>query len=108
IGINPFVSMAGGLPMPDPMRRVREAQARGMRLLVVDPRRTETAAAADLHLQPRPGEDIAIVSGMLRVILTEGLADEDFCAAHVDGVASLAQAVDPFAPDHVAARADID
>ena len=108
IGINPFVSMAGGLPMPDPMRRVREAQARGMRLLVVDPRRTETAAAADLHLQPRPGEDIAIVSGMLRVILTEGLADEDFCAAHVDGVASLAQAVDPFTPDHVAARADID
>jgi anaerobic selenocysteine-containing dehydrogenase len=108
IGINPFVSMAGGLPMPDPMRRVREAQARGMRLLVVDPRRTETASAADLHLQPRPGEDIAIVSGMLRVILTEGLADDDFCTTHVDGVASLAEAVAPFTPDHVAARAGID
>ena len=108
IGINPFVSMAGGLPMPDPMRRVHEARARGMRLLVVDPRRTETAAAADLHLQPRPGEDIAIVAGMLRVILTEGLADDGFCTTHVAGLASLADAVAAFTPDHVAARADID
>ena len=108
IGINPFVSMAGGLPMPDPVRRVREAQARGLRLLVVDPRRTETAAAAEGHLQPRPGEDIAIVAGILRVILTEGLADESFCRAHVDGVASLAEAVAPFTPDHVAERAGID
>ncbi|MEO5840643.1 MAG: molybdopterin-dependent oxidoreductase [Acidimicrobiales bacterium] len=108
IGINPFVSMAGGLPMPDPVRRVREAQARGMRLLVVDPRRTETAAAAYLHLQPRPGEDIAIVAGILRVILTEGLADDDFCTAHVDGMVALEQAVAAFTPEHVAARADID
>src|SRR4029453_14093523 len=104
IGINPFVSMAGGLPMPDPMRRVHEARARGMRLLVVDPRRTETAAAADLHLHPRPGEDIAIVAGMLRVILTEGLADDGFCSAHVSGIASLGDAVAPFTPDPVAPR----
>lgn len=108
IGINPFVTMAGGVPTADPMRSVRDARDRGMRLLVVDPRRTETAAAADIHLQPVPGEDIAIVAGILRVILTEGLHDEAFVAQHVAGLDELRAGVEAFTPDQVARRAGID
>ena len=51
-----------------------------MRVIVIDPRRTETARRATLHLQPRPGEDVALVAAMLRVILTERLYDTAFCS----------------------------
>jgi anaerobic selenocysteine-containing dehydrogenase len=107
IGGNPFVALSGGIPNPDPVRRVREARARGLRLLVIDPRRSETAAAADLHLQPLPGEDIAIVSCLLHVIIAERLYDEQFVTEHVHGFASLCAAVAPFTPELVAARAGI-
>ncbi len=107
IGVNPFVSVAGGVPMSDPVRSVREARAKGMRLLVIDPRRSETAAAADQHLQPVPGEDIALVASLLHVILRDGLHDTGFCADHVAGVDALRAAVAPFAPEAVAARADV-
>jgi anaerobic selenocysteine-containing dehydrogenase len=96
IGVNPFVSVAGGVPMSDPIRSVREAQAKGMRLLVIDPRRSETAAAADQHLQPVPGEDIALVAALLHVILRDGLHDRAFCDAHVAGVDALRTATAPF------------
>jgi anaerobic selenocysteine-containing dehydrogenase len=107
IGGNPFVALSGGIPNPDPVRRVREARARGMRLLVIDPRRSETAAAADLHLQPVPGEDIAIVAGLLHVIIRDGLHDAAFVAVHVQGFEALEAAVAPFTPELVASRADI-
>lgn len=107
IGGNPFVALSGGIPNPDPVRRVREARARGLQLLVIDPRRTETAAAADLHLQPVPGEDIAIVAAILHVILREGWHDAAFVDAHVAGVDELRTALAPFTPEHAAARAGI-
>jgi anaerobic selenocysteine-containing dehydrogenase len=107
IGGNPFVALSGGIPNPDPVRRAREARARGMQLLVIDPRRTETAAAADLHLQPVPGEDIAIVAALLHVILREGWQDAAFVAAHVAGVDELRSALAPFTPEHAAERAGL-
>jgi anaerobic selenocysteine-containing dehydrogenase len=107
IGGNPFVALSGGIPNPDPVRRVREARARGMQLLVIDPRRTETAAAADLHLQCLPGEDIAIVAGLLHVILRDGLHDDDFTDRWVAGLDRLRAALAPFTPEHVAARAGL-
>jgi anaerobic selenocysteine-containing dehydrogenase len=107
IGGNPFVALSGGIPNPDPVRRVREARARGFELLVIDPRRTETAAAADLHLQPLPGEDIAIVAGLLHVLLRDELYDSAFVADHVEGLDALRGAVAPFTPEHVATRAGI-
>jgi len=56
---------------------------------VVDPRRTETARAATLHLQIAPGTDIALFNGMLRAMLKEGWCDEDYIRVHTEGFDSL-------------------
>jgi anaerobic selenocysteine-containing dehydrogenase len=62
IGANPLVAISGGLPNANPRRWLHHARRRGFRLIVVDPRQTETASQADVHLQVRPGNDIAIVA----------------------------------------------
>jgi anaerobic selenocysteine-containing dehydrogenase len=107
VGTNPFVTLAGGLPSTDPMRSVRDARRAGMKLLVIDPRRTETAAAADQHLQPRPGEDIAILACLLNVIISEQRHDAAFVEQHVRGFDELRRAVQPYAPEVVAPRAGV-
>src|SRR5262249_10125716 len=106
-GLNPLVSHLG-FASSSPLQWLRERKAEGMKLIVVDPRRTETAHHADIHLQLRPGEDVAVLAGVLHVILAEELEDADFVAAHTSGVDALRDAVAPFTPDVVARRADID
>lgn len=110
LGNNPLVSLSiqAGLPSGNPALQMKEAKERGLKLIVVDPRRTETARHATLFLQPRPGEDAAVLAGMLRIVLAEGLADEDFCERYVDGVDRLREAVEPFTPDLVARRTGVD
>jgi anaerobic selenocysteine-containing dehydrogenase len=110
-GFNPLVSTSGALSGFDnynPVLRMKQAKARGMKIVVVDPRRTETARLADIHLQPRPGEDATIAAGFLHLILEAGREDAPFCAAHVDGLEYLRRAVAPVTPAYVAARAGID
>jgi anaerobic selenocysteine-containing dehydrogenase len=106
-GSNPLVSMQGGevsgFPVHGGPRRLREAQAAGMTFIVVDPRRTETAARADLHVRPVPGTDAMLYAGLLREILERGWQDADFCARFVDGLDDLRLAVAPATPDRVAA-----
>jgi anaerobic selenocysteine-containing dehydrogenase len=108
-GYNPLVSLLGGYGfyVNSPTRRMREAKARGLKLIVVDPRRTETAHFADIHLQPLPGEDATIAAGMLRMILREGWHDREFCARWAPGIDALAAAVEPFTPAYVARRARV-
>jgi anaerobic selenocysteine-containing dehydrogenase len=107
-GCNPLIShSAGGLLMSAPVKRLRQAKARGMKLVVIDPRRTETAQHADLFIQPYPGEDSSIAAGILRIILSEGWHDAEFCERHVAGLQALRRAIDPFTPQYVAARAGI-
>ncbi|HKA16113.1 MAG TPA: molybdopterin-dependent oxidoreductase [Myxococcota bacterium] len=107
VGVNPLVAMSGGIPQGNPGRFLSDALARGMQLIAIDPRRTETARRAAIHLQPRPGWDAAIIAAMLRVVLREALHDAAFCAEHVTGLDALRVAVEPFAPEWVAARADV-
>ncbi|MEV5651930.1 molybdopterin-dependent oxidoreductase [Nocardia sp. NPDC052254] len=96
-GTNPMVSGNGGdgdgAVVHNPSVTLRAARARGLRLIVVDPRRTETAALADLHLAPRPGTDAVLFAGLLHVILTEHRYDADFCVRHVVDLPALADAV---------------
>lgn len=108
VGANPLVSYFGGLPTGNPGHYLRQWSDRGFSLIVVDPRRTDVAKRAAVHLQPRPGEDVSILAGMLRVILSEDLHDHDFVSAEVAGLETLREAVEPFTPDYVARRAGID
>jgi assimilatory nitrate reductase catalytic subunit len=81
-------------------RRLEDARrARpGMKVIVADPRRTETAADADLHLPLLPGSDVALHHAMLHVMLWEGLVDHTFIAAHTAGFAALRDRVREFTP----------
>ncbi len=107
-GTNPLVSVyCWDMPVQNPMKKLKEARANGLKLIVIDPRRTEMAEFADIHLQIYPGEDAAVAAGLIHVILENGWHDAEFCAAHVDGLERLREEVAPFTPDHVAARAGI-
>ncbi|MBL8414077.1 MAG: molybdopterin-dependent oxidoreductase [Propionivibrio sp.] len=81
-------------------RRIEDARkARpAMKLIVVDPRRTDTAEAADLHLAILPGTDIALYNAMLHVLLWEDLCDLDFIGAHTEGFATLKALVRDYTP----------
>jgi anaerobic selenocysteine-containing dehydrogenase len=107
-GNNPLVSvLSWGMPMQNPAKCLRYAQTRGTKLIVIDPRQTETAKLADMHLQIYPGEDAAIAAGLIHVILREGWHDVEFCERHVNGLETLRAAVASFTPEASAARAGI-
>jgi anaerobic selenocysteine-containing dehydrogenase len=108
IGANPLVAISGGLPNANPRRWLHHAKRRGFRLVVIDPRRTETASQADIHLQARPGTDIAILGAILRTILTEDRHDRAFVDDETTGVDALAAAVSPFTAARVGVLADVD
>ncbi len=65
--------------------RIRDRQSTGAEVIVVDPRLTETARAADLHLQVKPGTDLALLNAMLHVIEREGMLDRRFIDDHTEG-----------------------
>ncbi|MFE2872350.1 molybdopterin oxidoreductase family protein [Embleya sp. NPDC059259] len=79
VGANPADTM------PPALRYFTDMRAAGGRLVVVDPRRTRTAAEADLHLQPVPGTDLALALGLLHLLIAEGHVDEEFVAARTVG-----------------------
>ena len=95
--------IAGGNPAyahPIVYRRIEDARKANpaMKMIVVDPRRTDTAADADLHLPLLPGTDIWLYSAMLHVLLWEGLADERFISAHTEGFPELRRHVRDITP----------
>jgi anaerobic selenocysteine-containing dehydrogenase len=107
VGTNPLISKAIGIPGQNPAQSLRTAISRGMKLIVIDPRRSQTAARAAIHIQPRPGEDATILAGIINVIIAEELCDSQFLAENVDGFDKLAEAVSGFTPAYVAERADV-
>jgi anaerobic selenocysteine-containing dehydrogenase len=107
VGSNPLVAMSNGIPNSNPARHLHRAKKRGLKLIVIDPRVTECARAADLHLQPRPGEDPTLLAGLIRVITREGLHDADFVSENASGFEALCEAVEPFTPEYVGRRADV-
>jgi anaerobic selenocysteine-containing dehydrogenase len=107
VGNNPLISMSGGIPPSNPGKRLRDAKKRGMKLIVIDPRKTEVARFADIFLQPRAGEDPTILAALLHVILREERYDTEFCEAHVSGFTELADTVADFTPEYAAERAGV-
>jgi anaerobic selenocysteine-containing dehydrogenase len=104
IGTNPF--QAHGIPNArDTLKHIKKDPQRTM--VVVDPRRTETAKMADFHLQLRPGSDAYLMSAMLAIIVTEGLHDRDFLSKHCRGFEQVEQALRAIPIADYAAHADI-
>lgn len=107
LGANPLASNGSLWTVPDFRGKARAMQARGGRLVVVDPRRTETAAMADEHLFIRPGGDVFFLLGMVHVLFDEQLVRLGRLSEHVAGVDALQQAVAPFTPQAVATRCGV-
>ncbi|MCU0298924.1 MAG: molybdopterin-dependent oxidoreductase [Candidatus Nanopelagicales bacterium] len=84
IGGNPLVSNGSMMTVPDMPGRLRALRARGGRLIVVDPVRTRTAAAADEHLRIRPGTDVLLLAGIVHTLFAEGLVDLGAAAEWID------------------------
>src|SRR6476646_1699932 len=95
LGANPMASNGSLMTTPDFPARARAIKQRGGRIVVLDPRRTETAKIATEHVFVRPGGDVVVLLAMLRTILTEDLAEP---STYVDGVDELTALVQPFTP----------
>jgi anaerobic selenocysteine-containing dehydrogenase len=104
-GTNPVISKQ--FLAENPAKRLARAVERGTKVVVIDPRRSETARWAHVHLQARPGQDAIVMAGLLHIVLREDFVDHDFVRANVAGVDSLRSAVAPFTPEFVARQADI-
>ncbi|MEU8892278.1 molybdopterin oxidoreductase family protein [Streptomyces sp. NPDC048442] len=89
--------------MPPAVRYLREMQAGGGKLIVVDPRRTRTADLADLHLAPAPGTDLALALGLLHLVIAGGHVDEEFVSSRTSGYEAARAAAMAHWPERVEA-----
>ena len=104
VGTNPF--QAHGIPNArDTLRDLKKDAARTM--VVVDPRKTETARLADVHLQVRPGTDAFLLAAILSIIVREGLHDRAFLAARCTGFAALEAELLAIPVEEFVRRADV-
>ena len=105
VGGNPVVSKQW-LPQ-NPAQQLKSITRAGTRLIVIDPRRSETARRASVHLQLIPGEDPTVLAGLIHLIIKLGGVDRGFVSENARGVEALEEATQGFTPDYVAARAGI-
>lgn len=96
-GANPAVSGIHLVPV------IQEAQRRGAKLVVIDPRRTQLAKRADLHLAVRPGSDLALALAAIRWLFENGRADRSFLDAWTHGAEELERRAAPWTPERAAA-----
>ncbi len=101
-GVNPSASGIHLVPY------LKQAQANGAVVVVIDPRATSLAKKADLHLAVRPGTDLPVALALHRVLFEEGHADRAFLDAHTHGADELRAAASPWTIENAAAEAAID
>ncbi|GAA1924246.1 molybdopterin-containing oxidoreductase family protein [Nocardioides marmoribigeumensis] len=107
IGANPVVSHGSLVSAPRMKEDLRAITARGGRVVVVDPRRTETAALFE-HVPVRPDGDAWLLLSLLHVIFAEGLADEAAIRAQSTGVDALRDAAASYSPEMTASRTGLE
>ena len=107
VGGNPLVSNGSIMTAPNIKRRLERLRQRGGRLVVVDPRRTETADLADEHVFIRPGTDVFLLAAMAHVIVAEGLARPGRAESYVDGLAAVAEMVRDVSPEDAERRTGV-
>ncbi len=105
LGGNPLASNGSIMTVPDVEKRLKALKARGGRLVVVDPRRSETAAIADRHLFIRPGQDAALLLGILNTLFEENLGRPTLLP--VDGLERVREAVAAFDAESMSARCGV-
>ncbi|PRP97417.1 Assimilatory nitrate reductase catalytic subunit [Enhygromyxa salina] len=108
VGANPLVSNGSIMSAPDVRRRLRGIQRRGGRVVVVDPRQTQTAKLADAHVYVQPGTDALLLLAMLQVIVSEGRERPGRLAAMVSGAGRVRSAVEGFTPERAAGPTGIE
>jgi anaerobic selenocysteine-containing dehydrogenase len=107
VGANPVVSNGSLMTAPDVRGRIKALRARGGKLVVVDPRRSETADAADEHHFVRPGTDALFLIAMVATLFEEGLVDLGRVGAWVEGLDTVREQVAAITPERVAERCGI-
>ncbi|WAJ36429.1 molybdopterin oxidoreductase family protein [Pseudomonas sp. GOM7] len=105
LGGNPLASNGSIMTVPDVEKRLKAIQGRGGKLVVVDPRRSETAAIADQHLFVRPGSDAALLLGMLNTLFDEGLTRPGHLP--VEGLEQVREAIAAFDAEAMSARCGV-
>ncbi|MDP3848288.1 MAG: molybdopterin oxidoreductase family protein [Pseudomonas sp.] len=105
LGGNPLASNGSIMTVPDVEKRLKAIQARGGKLVVVDPRRSETAAIADQHVFVRPGQDAALLFGLLNTLFEEGLTRSSHLP--IAGLDAARQAIAGFTAEAMSARCGV-
>jgi assimilatory nitrate reductase catalytic subunit len=95
VGANPADAM------PPSMQYLDAGRAEGAKHIVIDPRRTNTANGAHLHLQPLPGTDLALANGMLHIALKEGYVDLEYVKTRTEGFAAVKASANSYWPERV-------
>ncbi len=108
LGANPMVSNGSLWTVPDYRGKAKAMQERGGKIVVVDPRRSETAAQADQHLPIKPGGDVFLLLGLAHTLFDEGLLKLGRLAEHTNGLDEVRAAVLPYAPERMAPGCGID
>lgn len=108
LGANPAVSNGSIMTAPDCKSRLRAIRARGGRVVVVDPRRTETAALADEHHFIRPGTDALLLLAMIHTVFGDGATRPERTRSFTDGWGRVEELVHEYSPARVAAAVGID
>lgn len=105
LGGNPLASNGSIMTVPDVEKRLKAIQARGGKLVVVDPRRSETAAIADQHLFVRPGSDAALLLALLNTLFEEGLTRDSHLP--VEGLQQVRAVIADFHAEAMSARCGV-
>ncbi|MFB6721456.1 molybdopterin-dependent oxidoreductase [Kribbella sp. NPDC056345] len=105
LGANPLASNGSMMTAPGFGRRIKEVRKRGGKVVLIDPRRTETAAVVDEHHFVRPGTDAAFLLALIHQVIADGHARP---APYVDGLAAVEAAVEDWTPERAAALTGID
>jgi len=108
IGGNPVVSNGSMMTAPNVQGRLKAIQKRGGKVVVVDPRRTETAKMADQHLFIRPEKDALLLMSMIHTVFANQQVDLGHVANYVEGLDKIEALVKNFAPEEMSAHIGID
>lgn len=108
LGGNPMASNGSLWTVPDFRGKAKALKARGGKLVVIDPRRTETAALADQHIAILPGTDVYMLGAMVQVLFAEGLVRTGRLTEHLAGVEAVRDALAHWTPEAVAGRCGVD